>query len=134
MSPVLIQPSDPRALPAYPFADASRYLRLPKATLASWVGKFLRDSGVDIHLHYDHFVHDARDEEILTWAAEAGFSVLSKDGNIARQQVTRSVVVKSKVCLYVLTDAEMTGAETGATLLRQCPGWIDSDCRSQRHS
>lgn len=42
----MVTSKDPRIHPAYPFAEAARYLRLPEATLRSWVaGRFYPVSG-----------------------------------------------------------------------------------------
>ena len=77
--------------------------------LGKHVGEALRDAGLKIEFHLDHFEEDAPDEEWLGEVGARGWVVLTKDKGIRRKPVEREKVISARLRVFTLPRASMTG-------------------------
>lgn len=81
----------------------------------------LRQAGVTVHVHDDHFAADAKDEEWLTLAGEEGWIVLTKDDKIRYRALERTALLRSGVGAFVLTAADLQGEEMAQIFVKVLP-------------
>lgn len=67
--------------------------------------EIVRQSGITLHRHTDHFAHDALDHEWLPVVANRGWIILSRDAAIMRNPLEREAVMGSRAALLVLVGA-----------------------------
>ncbi len=85
------------------------------------VAALLRDAGLEVRIHDDHFAPDARDE---VWLAEAGrraWIVLTKDRKIRYRKNEIAAIRACGVRAFVLTSGDLQATEVGAAFLRALP-------------
>ena len=104
-----------------------RKSRKPSGTKAEWllstctffvdrclgksVGIALRDAGLNIEFHADHFADDADDETWISDVGQRGWVVLTKDKAIRTRPVELRAVEAAKVRVFNLSGGNLTGAE-----------------------
>jgi predicted nuclease of predicted toxin-antitoxin system len=71
----------------------------------------LRQSGLRIEIHDDHFAADERDEIWLRDVGNRGWIVLTKDRRIRYRTIEREALLSSGVRAFVLTSGNVTGQE-----------------------
>lgn len=71
----------------------------------------LREAGIQVEIHVDHFLPDSPDEEWLPEVAEKGWYVLSNDKGILSGEVQRSAVMRSGVGLFILVGGHVKAEE-----------------------
>jgi predicted nuclease of predicted toxin-antitoxin system len=71
----------------------------------------LRNAGVTIEIHDDHFPPDAPDESWLKAAGEKRWVVLTKDQNIRFHTREKAALVSYNVQAFVLTAGALSGEE-----------------------
>ena len=81
----------------------------------------LRQAGARVEVHHDHFDSGAPDSEWLPIVGERRWVVLTKDRNIRRRELEIHALMNARVRAFVLTTAELTGAEQAATFVRALP-------------
>ena len=104
--------SKPRK-PAVFFLDRS----LGKRTIAA----ALRQAGVEVQVHDDHFPPDARDEDWLREVGRRGWIVLTKDHRIRYRELEVAAILKARVCAFVLTGGNLQGKEMGQIFVKALP-------------
>jgi predicted nuclease of predicted toxin-antitoxin system len=75
------------------------------------VGLALRDSGLIVEFHADHFPDDADDQTWISEVGRRGWIVLTKDKAIRTRPVELHAVESAKVRMFRLSSGNMTGAE-----------------------
>jgi predicted nuclease of predicted toxin-antitoxin system len=75
------------------------------------VGVALREHGLNVEFHADHFVDDAADEDWISEVGRHGWIVLTKDKAIRRRPVELEAVVAANVRMFSLSSGNMTGKE-----------------------
>lgn len=71
----------------------------------------LKQAGIDVEIHNDHFAPDSPDEEWLPQVAKKGWYVLSNDKGILKGEVQRSAVMTSGVGLFILVGGHVKAEE-----------------------
>ena len=90
-------------------------------SLGRGVAEALRKAGVEAHRHDDLFAQNAPDEEWLREVGRRGWVVLTKDKMIRRRPLERGALLSSGVRAFVLTSAQLSGAEMAAIFIRNLP-------------
>ncbi|MEX2399954.1 MAG: hypothetical protein WD423_04225 [Rhodothermales bacterium] len=63
----------------------------------------LRDAGIHVERHLDHFPGDAPDSEWIPYVADQGWYALTNDRRIYRTPAEREAVIRSGLKLFVLS-------------------------------
>jgi hypothetical protein len=79
--------------------------------LGRGVGIALRESGLNVEFHADHFADDADDQTWISEVGRRGWVVLTKDKAIRTRPVELQAVVAAKVRMFSLSSGNMTGAQ-----------------------
>jgi predicted nuclease of predicted toxin-antitoxin system len=82
------------------------------------VAQALRDAGVQVKVHDDHFQQAATDVEWLTAAGRQNWVVLSKDKQIRRNPLERAAIANTRVKAFFLTHQGMSGPEMAEVFVR----------------
>jgi hypothetical protein len=78
----------------------------------------LREAGLKVEIHDDHFVPDALDVEWLPQVGEWGWVVLTKDANISRRTLEKMAVARASVRLFILASQNLASADMIDILVR----------------
>jgi predicted nuclease of predicted toxin-antitoxin system len=78
----------------------------------------LRQGGITVEVHEDHFPPDAADIDWLPQVGELGWVVLTKDANIARRTLEKMAVARAGMRLFTLTSQNLAGADMIEILLK----------------
>jgi predicted nuclease of predicted toxin-antitoxin system len=82
----------------------------------------LRDAGVQVELHDDHFSQNAQDQVWLAEAGKRGWVVLTKDKHLRYRAVETNALMSAKVRAFVLTArSDLSGAEIGQIFVKALP-------------
>jgi predicted nuclease of predicted toxin-antitoxin system len=71
----------------------------------------LRQTGVTVEVHEDHFPANAPDVDWLPEVGQRGWVVLTKDANIARRTLEKIAVARSGIRLFTLTSQNLSGTD-----------------------
>jgi predicted nuclease of predicted toxin-antitoxin system len=71
----------------------------------------LRQAGLTVEIHEDHFAPDALDVEWLPQVGEWGWVVLTKDANISRRTLEKMAVARAEVRLFILAAQNLASAD-----------------------
>ncbi len=71
----------------------------------------LRQAGITVEVHADHFAPDAADVDWLPQVGELGWVVLTKDANIARRTIEKMAVARAGIRLFTLTSQNLASAD-----------------------
>ncbi len=63
----------------------------------------LRDAGLDVEIHDDHFAPDAKDEEWLSAVGRKQWIVVTRDERIRYRAAAKQAIRRAKVRAFVLT-------------------------------
>ena len=77
------------------------------------VGVALRQAGLQVEFHADHFADDAADETWISEVGQRGWIVLTKDKAIRTRPVELQAVIAAKVRMFRLSSGNMTGEDMG---------------------
>lgn len=81
----------------------------------------LRNAGVTVEVHNDHFPPDARDDTWLLEVGKRGWVVLTKDDRIRYRSTERAAVVAAHVALFALSSGNLTGGEMAQAFVVALP-------------
>ena len=90
---------------------------LGKKTIAA----ALREAGVEVHVHDDYFLPDARDEDWLREVGRRGWIVFTKDSRIRYRGLELAALRKAGVRAFVLTGKDLQGREMGQIFVKALP-------------
>src|SRR5262245_8155353 len=85
------------------------------------VADALRQAGVEVHVHDDHFPPEAREEEWLAEVGKRGWIVLTKDTRIRYRSSELAALVKANVTAFALTAGNLRGEEMAAVFVKALP-------------
>jgi predicted nuclease of predicted toxin-antitoxin system len=74
-----------------------------------------------VHIHDDHFLPDAKDEEWLTAVGRQGWVVLTKDTRIRYRNLERAALMRAGVGAFVLTAGDLKGDEMAQIFVKALP-------------
>ena len=78
----------------------------------------LRQAGITVEIHDDHFAPDAADVDWLPQVGEWDWVVLTKDANIARRTLEKIAVTRANVKLFILTAQQLASNEMIEILIK----------------
>jgi predicted nuclease of predicted toxin-antitoxin system len=104
--------NSPQKLPEPPTYFLDRSLGRIKVATA------LRQAGLNIEVHDDHFKQDATDEEWLAAVGKDGWVVFTKDQKIRYHPRELGALISHGVRAFVLTAHDVTAEEIAAIFLR----------------
>lgn len=78
----------------------------------------LRDAGLHVELHDDHFSQDALDEEWLTEIGRRRWCVITRDDRIRYRRIEAQAVRSAKVAMFVIVSKNLTGPQTAEVILK----------------
>lgn len=81
----------------------------------------LREAGLTVHAHTDHFAPDAPDTAWLPQVSARGWIILSLDFNIRRNPLERDSVFESGAAFFALTGGSATARELAQNFLNTLP-------------
>lgn len=82
------------------------------------IARPLREAGLRIELHDDHFQQDAPDQSWLPTVGELGWYVITRDSRIRYRHLEASAVRAARVGMFVIVAKNLTGAQTADVVLR----------------
>jgi predicted nuclease of predicted toxin-antitoxin system len=71
----------------------------------------LRQAGLTVEIHADHFAPDALDIEWLPQVGEQEWVVLTKDANISRRTLEKMAVARAGIRLFILASQNLASVE-----------------------
>jgi predicted nuclease of predicted toxin-antitoxin system len=81
----------------------------------------LRQAGVAVEIHDDHFSQNATDETWLREVGRRGWIVLTKDTWIRRRSHERAALIHARVRAFVLVAGNLAGPEMAAVFVKALP-------------
>ena len=78
----------------------------------------LREAGLTVELHDDHFPQDAHDEAGLTEIGRRKWCVLTRDDRIRYRRLEAQAVRNAKVAMFVIVSKNLTGPQTAEVILK----------------
>ncbi len=78
----------------------------------------LRQAGLQIEVHADHFKDNAPDYLWLQECGRKNWVVLAKDRNIKRNPLERQALFNAGLAAFFLTKADMTGEDTAVAIIK----------------
>jgi predicted nuclease of predicted toxin-antitoxin system len=86
------------------------------------VASRLRDTGVTVEVHDDHFPPGTPDDEWLSVCGQNDWIVISQDQKIRYRKNELAAAQDAGVRLFVLTAGSITGEEAGDIIVSALPG------------
>lgn len=83
-----------------------------------FVRSALREAGRHVEVHADHFAEDAPDVQWLPIVGERNWLLITKDSAIKRNTLERNALLLAGVRSFVLTPANITGADQAAIFVK----------------
>jgi predicted nuclease of predicted toxin-antitoxin system len=71
----------------------------------------LREAGLTVEIHEDHFAPDALDVEWLPQVGEREWVVLTKDANISRRTLEKMAVARAGIRLFISASQNLASSE-----------------------
>jgi predicted nuclease of predicted toxin-antitoxin system len=81
----------------------------------------LRQAGVAVEIHDDHFSQNATDETWLREVGRRGWIVLTKDTWIRRRSHERTALMQAQVRAFVLVAGNLSGPEMARVFVTALP-------------
>jgi predicted nuclease of predicted toxin-antitoxin system len=78
----------------------------------------LKNAGISIEIHDDHFEKNAQDVDWLPEIGKKGWVVLTKDANIGKHSLERIAVARAQVKMFVLASQNLSGNDMAAIFLK----------------
>jgi len=97
---------------------ADRPILFVDRSLGKGVGRLLREAGVTVELHDDHFPQTELDKNWIPNVTSRGWVILTKDKNIRRPAGEREDVLLAGAKVFTLTSGNMRGAEMAAVFIQ----------------
>src|SRR5262245_26784965 len=95
-----------------------RTIFIDRCAWSAAIGEALSTAGIPFVAHHHRFAHDTPDQEWLAAAADRGWLVVTRDQRIRYRANELAAMRRAKLHVFVFTQGGLTGAETGAILVR----------------
>jgi predicted nuclease of predicted toxin-antitoxin system len=82
------------------------------------VAEALREIGVQVEVHDDHFPPDTEDSRWIAEVSGRGWAIVTKDRRIRYRPLERAAVVAAQARLFALTSGSVSGPEMARILVR----------------
>jgi hypothetical protein len=77
----------------------------------------LRNAGISVEVHHEHFPDDAPDVYWLPEVGKKGWIVLTKDKNIGKNLMERFAVTRANIRLFTFASQSLSGEDMATILL-----------------
>ncbi len=81
----------------------------------------MREQGVNVETHSDHFPDDAPDELWLVECGRKGWVVLAKDKQIRYNELERRTLLNAGVASFILISGNLTGTDMATAYVKALP-------------
>jgi len=81
----------------------------------------LKDAGVQVERHLDHFARGTPDEEWLPFIGSKGWILLTSDGRIRYRSNEKQAVIQNKVRMFYFSNNNMSGLQMANALEKALP-------------
>lgn len=78
----------------------------------------LREAGLTVELHDDHFAQDAPDQEWLTEIGRRRWYVITRDERIRYRYLEAAAVHNARVGMFVVVSKNLTGPQTAEAIIK----------------
>ncbi|MDF5716886.1 MAG: hypothetical protein PUP93_24220 [Rhizonema sp. NSF051] len=78
----------------------------------------LRNSGISVEIHDDHFQKDAEDVDWLPEVGKRGWVVLTKDARIGKRTSEKIAVASARVKMFALASQNLSGEQMSEAFLK----------------
>jgi hypothetical protein len=85
------------------------------------IAERLRECGVQVEVHDDHFPQNALDEDWLSEAGKRGWIVLTKDDRIRYRPAALESYRANKVRVFIFSSGEMKAQEMAVAFIKALP-------------
>lgn len=86
--------------------------------LGNSVAEALRNAGIAIEVHRDHFPDDTLDIDWIPEVARRNWVVLTKDSNIGKNHLERNAVARTGIKMFTLNSANLSGQKMSEIFLK----------------
>jgi len=81
----------------------------------------LREAGLQIELHDDHFPIDAQDDQWLPAVGRKGWYVITRDERIRYRHLETTAARQARVGMFVVVSKNLTGPQSAEIILKAIP-------------
>jgi hypothetical protein len=81
------------------------------------IAEKLRNAGITVEIHDDHFDKGAKDVDWLPVVGQKGWVVLTKDANIGKCSLERIAVASANIKMFTLASQKLSGEEMAEIFL-----------------
>ena len=85
------------------------------------IQEILREMGVRVEVHDDHFPQNTLDQDWIPKIGEWGWIILTKDARIARNTLERQAVARANLRMFTLASKKLSGEETAIAFREALP-------------
>jgi hypothetical protein len=78
----------------------------------------LRETGLTVEVHDDHFAQNAPDEEWLTEVGKRGWYVITRDDRIRYRRLEAEAVRNARVGMFVVVSKNLTGPQAADAIVK----------------
>ena len=78
----------------------------------------LKEKGISVEIHDDHFPKDAKDTEWLPIVGVKQWVIFTKDKNIGKNTLEKMAVARAKIKMFTFASQKIKGEEMAETLLK----------------
>lgn len=82
------------------------------------IAETLRNSGITVEIHDEHFGKGAQDVMWLPEVGKRGWVVLTKDGKISNNLLERIAVARAYIKMFIFASQSLSGADMSEILLK----------------
>jgi uncharacterized protein with PIN domain len=75
------------------------------------IAEALRNAGITVEIHSDHFDPSAEDVDWLPEVGKRGWIVLTKDANIGKRTLEKIAVARAEIKMITLASQNLSGAD-----------------------
>jgi predicted nuclease of predicted toxin-antitoxin system len=80
------------------------------------IAQVLRNTGILIEIHDDHFAKNAQDVDWLPEVGRRGWVILTKDTNIGKRPLKRIAVANANIKMFTLASQNLAGKDMAEIL------------------
>ncbi len=85
------------------------------------IANALREKGVSVEVHDDHFPQNAKDEEWLSVVGDKEWVIFTKDKRIKYNSVEKLAVRKANAMVFTLATKNLQGSEMADLIIKALP-------------
>jgi predicted nuclease of predicted toxin-antitoxin system len=71
----------------------------------------LKQAGIHVEIHDDHFPKNAQDVDWLPQVGERGWVILTKDSSISKNKLERIAVTNANIKMFILASQKLSGED-----------------------